>query len=183
MFQMFQTEYESADSPLCNPWVKAVKNILDNIGYSYLWFNTNPNINYFPMLQKRISDQFQQDWHSSIISTTKLDYYVRFKKEFKYEENLDFEENGQYRKILTCVRLSSNSLAIETGRYIGTPRENRICQNCSKNKVESEYHFLMICYKYTLIRDTYLPKFAWPDLRKFTILMSSKKKKKHFRNL
>lgn len=151
MFQMFQTEYESADSPLCNPWVKAVKNILDNIGYSYLWFNTNPNINYFPMLQKRISDQFQQDWHSSIISTTKLDYYVRFKKEFKYEENLDFEENGQYRKILTCVRLSSNSLVIETGRYIGTPRENRICQNCSKNKVESEYHFLMICYKYTLI--------------------------------
>lgn len=40
----------------------------------------NPNINYFPMLQKRIRDQFQQDWHSSIISTTKLDYYVRFKK-------------------------------------------------------------------------------------------------------
>jgi hypothetical protein len=183
MFKMFRTQYESVDSPLCNPWVKKVKTILDDIGYSYLWFNANPNINYFPMLQKRIRDQFQQDWHSSITSTSKLDYYVRFKKEFKYEEYLDFVENDQYRKILTCFRLSSHSLAIETGRYIGTPRENRICQNCCKNNVESEYHFLMICDKYKLIRDTYLPKFAWPDLRKFTNLMSSKKEENHFRNL
>lgn len=73
---------------------------------------------------------------------------------------LDFVENDQYRKILTCFRLSSHSLAIETGRYIGTPRENRICQNCSKNNVVRIPFVLMICDKYKLVRDTYLQKFA-----------------------
>jgi hypothetical protein len=40
--------------------------------------------------------------------------------------------------------------------------------------VESEYHFLLICTKYTSLRSEFLPKISWPDLRKFENVMSSK---------
>ena len=44
------------------------------------------------------------------------------------------------------------------------------------NLIEDEYHFLLVCPHYTNIRRKYLPRYycRWPNLHKFSTLMSSK---------
>ena len=46
------------------------------------------------------------------------------------------------------------------------------------NQVETEYHFIMCCPRYTEIRHKYLGKIAWPSVNKFYNLMSTKNKRK-----
>lgn len=39
----------------------------------------------------------------------------------------------------------SGSLELQLGRYSGIDRDNRLCQFCNVNGVESEYHLLLEC--------------------------------------
>ena len=65
------------------------------------------------------------------------------------------------RKQLAKLRLSSHTLAIETGRWHtpqSIPKENRVCKICNDgNSVEDEYHFVMICPVYEDLRRQYIP--------------------------
>ena len=65
------------------------------------------------------------------------------------------------RSTLTKSRLSEHSLAIETGRYKQSwlPKEERFCQLCKRDKVETELHFLTECRELQPIRTQYFPKF------------------------
>ena len=139
-------------------WVKHIKTLLDNLGFSYMWENFDSTINYFPLIKQRIRDQFVQNWRETIHTMPKLDYFCKFKTEFKFEDYLNDLSNNEIRKNLTRLRLSSHNLAIESGRYEGIERQNRICEHCNYNTVESEYHFLLICPKYYDLRMQYLPK-------------------------
>ena len=158
-------------------WAPKVKTILDDLGFGNLWNNIDINYNYFPMIRNRLRDQFKQNWHAEVTNSPKLQYYVKYKTEFKYEPYLDIVDNDYLRKLFTCFRLSSHSLYIETGRYTGIVRENRICRNCNLNLIESEYHFLMTCCKYRSIRMNFLTNISWPSIHKFCYLMQSNNKK------
>ena len=43
------------------------------------------------------------------------------------------------------VYISAHKLYIETGRYLGILRHDRICTQCSINEVEDEQHYLFTC--------------------------------------
>ena len=79
------------------------------------------------------------------------------------------------RIYLTKLRLSAHDLAIEIGRYIKVPREQRVCFHCNINVVETEYHFLLVCPKYKELRQHYFKRCFchWPNLNKFESIMSS----------
>jgi hypothetical protein len=159
-----------------NNWAGAMKNYIDRLGFSHLLENFDPNFNYFPTLKQRIRDQFLQKWSETINSMQKLVYYKQFKTSFVFEDYLSFIKNISLRKQLSCMRLSSHSLEIEVGRYSNINRENRICRMCNQNTVETEYHFLLCCTKYSDIRKKYFGATAWPTLEKYKHLMSSKNK-------
>ena len=106
-----------------------------------------------------------------------MDYYKRFKTTFCYEEYIDKIENDLLRKQLSCLRLTSHCLEIEFGRFNGINRENRLCKFCTQNVVESEYHFILCCPRYSEIRTKYLGHISWPNLNKFNNYMSTKSKK------
>ena len=57
------------------------------------------------------------------------------------------------RIIITRWRLSCFDLAVETGRYHGTAREDRLCLFC--NTIEDEHHALFDCSAYESIREQY----------------------------
>ena len=96
---------------------------------------------------------------------------------FKFEDYLNDISNNEIRKNLTRLRLGSHNLAIESGRYLGVERQNRICEHCTYNTVESEYHFLLICPKYYDLRLKYLPRVSWPTLRKYINIMTTQNSK------
>ena len=59
---------------------------------------------------------------------------------------------------LTKFRLSSHSLAVETGRYRDVPCSNRFCFSC-KDDIEDEFHFILKCPLYETLRKTYIKPF------------------------
>ena len=81
---------------------------------------------------------FSKIWNDVDGKTTKLDFYRAYKDTYKFENYLDEIKNFKYRRSLTRLRLSNHSLRIETGRYVGEERHERVCQFCDKNVVENE---------------------------------------------
>ena len=42
--------------------------------------------NYFPLIKQRVREQFIQNWSEIIHAMPKLDYFYKFKREFKFED-------------------------------------------------------------------------------------------------
>ena len=61
--------------------------------------------------------------------------------------------NDDLRGIITRWRLSNHNLKIETGRYKGIPRNERICDSCET--LEDEQHAVFVCVRYNEIRQRY----------------------------
>ena len=76
------------------------------------------------------------------------------KNEFLYEEYLDIVHNKNLRRYLTKVRLSSQNLKMETGRYGRNriERNQRYSDFCNTRDIEDEYHFVCVCPAYSDLR-------------------------------
>ena len=61
--------------------------------------------------------------------------------------------DDRFRAAITRWRLSNHKLQIETGRYNGTPRENRKCYTC--NADENEEHAVFVCPIFGYIRTNF----------------------------
>ena len=155
-------------------WGNLIKQKLDSLGFSNLWENQNLNLNMFPSIQRRVRDIYIQEWHTAINNSPKLKSYVMFKENFEFEPYLDYIHNNNLRMHLTRFRISSHSLAIESGRFNNIDRNNRLCIFCNQNSVESEYHFLLVCQKYNNIRSKFIKHHPWPTMNRFKNLLSSK---------
>ena len=60
------------------------------------------------------------------------------------------------RSALAKLRTGTLPLALETGRYVGRPVEERVCRTCDLGAVERETHFLFDCPGHDAIREQYL---------------------------
>ena len=80
----------------------------------------------------------------------------------------------KYVKYLTMFRLSSHSLAIETGRYQGVLNVNRVCKFC-KDDIEDEFHFILKCPTYANFRSKYIKSYyrTRPSVFKLVQLLST----------
>ena len=67
--------------------------------------------------------------------------------------------NRKYRWALSRLRLSSYSLAIETGRHNNIQREDRKCIFCNLDGVEDAYHFIIKRPLYNNIRREFIPNY------------------------
>ena len=81
------------------------------------------------------------------------------------------------KKLRICMsrlRLSSHRLKIETGRYAQNriERNLRYCTLCNSNNIEYEFHSVIICTCYNLIKPYYYNR---PSMAKFIEHMQSKK--------
>ena len=117
-------------------------------------------------------------WYAGINNSNRLIIYVGYKHEFACEKYLDFITEKKYKVALTRFRLSSHELQIERARYENIPRDERLCKCCKMSKTESEYHFLLVCPLYAVLRRRFFkPYFChWPNLNKFDKLMMSSSK-------
>ena len=57
-------------------------------------------------------------------------------------------------KIFICkVEIWYSSSGHEVGRFKNIPEENRVCEMCVLDEIESESHFLLYCTKYDDLRE------------------------------
>jgi hypothetical protein len=161
-----------------NDWTIEVKNMLNEIGFGYVWTSNNINTTIINQIVQRIHDTYVQLWFAQISSYSKLDTYSLFKTSFAYEKYLDAVSNKSHRECLTRLRCSSHKLFVEEGRYRNIDRNERICKLCNMNVVENEFHFLLVCPFYRELRITCLPKYynTWPTIQKFKNIVETKQK-------
>ena len=78
------------------------------------------------------------------------------------------------------MRVSSHNLSIETLRRGRNriPRNERICYFCGTD-IEDEFHFIIVCKKYTDLRERYIPKkyYGKPSMYKLIELLKSNNRK------
>ena len=120
--------------------------------------------------------RFKTWWKSQAVvtGTNKLDYYYKYKKDFKFEHYLDNIPKGT-RLQLTRLRLSCHPFPIETLRYTKKKikRENRICPICQMNELGDEEHYLRRCSNSLIdqTRTNFMTdmKKSFPQMKNFTI--------------
>ena len=92
----------------------------------------------------------------------KLRTYALYKNKWGYEKYLDFIDNRDKRVLYTKFRIGIAPLRIETGRHEHNPAKPgtpgiqanvRFCLCCRTERVEDEFHFLMVCPIYTQLRN------------------------------
>ena len=115
----------------------------------------SPSLSSYAQSCKRVlKEHFLKSWDSDKLSHCegKLSTYTTFKTNFGFENYLKILPYFEDRRRLTKFRLSAHKLLIETGRYKGIPRNERLCERCLLGEVEDECHFLFKCQKFDFQR-------------------------------
>ena len=90
-------------------------------------------------------DQTKQELNSLLDTSPKCILHKYFASnidlQFYFQKNI----SAMLRKCITRIRLSSDNLFIETGRYTGIVRNERKCILCNLNVLEDEFHFVLQC--------------------------------------
>ena len=75
--------------------------------------------------------------------------------------------------VLHC--LINHTFPINWERYLGTERDDRICELCRFHRLGDEYHYVLECTYFDDLREKSLPRdlFAAPSTVKFQTVMSS----------
>ena len=140
-----------------SPWLKYVENTLNVNGLGFYWLTQAVNnIDSFMYIVKtRLTDKFQQEWHSDINTLRKCCSYRLFKTDFALEPYL-LTLSYNNRITLCKFRVSDHKLAIELGRHLNIPKAERYCNLCQQGKIGNEYHFLLECNALVIIRRKYM---------------------------
>jgi hypothetical protein len=104
----------------------------------------------------------------------KLRTYKLFKTDFHLEPYLNINLSKSLYQSIARFRLSSHNLHIELGRHKRpyVIAEQRLCKRCDKNIVEDEFHCLMVCENWSIIRSE-LFKIASKHIDNFYVLHSN----------
>ena len=100
--------------------------------------------------KKEIRTCYETWWKNQAVTTgeSKLDFFYKHKRSFKYESYLD-NIPKYIRTYITRLRMSCHSLPVEILRYRskGTKimRDQRKCTICNTNETGNEEHYLLTC--------------------------------------
>ena len=90
------------------------KSIFDETGLSNIWDSQkyiNPDF-LKVTIKQRLQDQYIQKWFSDINTSSRGEYYSKFKTEFKLE-NFLFRLNAVHRKYICKLRTSNKTIPVE----------------------------------------------------------------------
>ena len=137
-------------------WLKFVKNILDNNGFSFVWIfqKVNSNTGFKHTLLQRLNDQFRQNWSSDINTSSACSNYRIFKTVHKLENYL-IELPPSLMHHYCKFRTGNTRLPIVQGRYNNIEREDRICTLCNSG-IGDEFHYIFICNHFDHERNSLL---------------------------
>ena len=82
------------------------------------------------MIKAKFSEYWEAERHKYLDNGGKLDFYLKFKDSFDREKYLSIIKLPKIRNPVARFRMSSHKLPVETGRYKGLIREDRIRPNC-----------------------------------------------------
>ena len=157
-----------------------VRKLLFSYGYGFIWLSQDiGDINSFiKEFRIRVKDIMQQDWHNSLISSSKANLYSQYKSLLNVESYISLNFPFHLRQAFAKFRCSDHKLNIEVGRHYNILREERICSFCLENSsisvIEDEFHVFFHCKKYDYYRTIYLGHNYICNTERFILFMASK---------
>ena len=133
-----------------HPWSREVAVILSDSDFHMFYMN-NLQCNLISVKEKLFFN-YTDLWKEEIWKKPKLRNYVLFKNDFVTEPYVYLNLKRRQRSLCAQLRFGILPLAIEVGRFRGTPEELRLCEFCDLNVVEDEVHFLLYCPLYEDLR-------------------------------
>ena len=97
-----------------------------------------------------LTDQFKQNWQSTVQSSPNALNYCMYKDELKLEDY--FNVLKKKMPLLCC----NHHLEIESGRWVNIPRKEGICNHCNKQEIGDEFHYILKCTSLQQERVKYL---------------------------
>ena len=142
-------------------WVRDVKNLLFVCNLQDIWnYQAVNNVNDFvDTFTERFKRFLFSEWYSDVCTLEKLNWYRRFKFTLDPARYVFSVRTTVHMQMLARLRCSSHYLRVETDRKHGIERYMRLCQLCDSKEVEDEYHFLLVCSFFNVVRTKYLPRF------------------------
>ena len=138
-------EYLGDDS--LKNWMTQVKDLLYVTGFGHDWFaqgvaNEQEFLRHFKL---RMKDIYLQDWNMKLSEKSKARAYSLFVSNLKVQKYLCEVKVAKHRIALTRLRMISDNLCIETGRWENPPSAlaDRKCTFC--NELEDEYQLVLEC--------------------------------------
>ena len=107
------------------------------------------------LCKSSLMDTFKHKLATQSSNKPKLRSYVQFKQHVFTENYINLNLNREQRLILAQVHCGTLPLKIETGRFVGTPKENCLCDICNNGQVEDEFHFILHCEFYSNERNEF----------------------------
>ena len=102
------------------------------------------------VFQKQATDCYiRNQFYNYIDNEDNRSFFTELKQTYERERYLNLK-NFEIRNALFKLRLSSNKLAVVTGKWYKIKKENRQCNFCNLNAIEDEFHFLIISKKQKL---------------------------------
>lgn len=175
-YQIYTILYNLHKSNQCKSiFIENIESILNSCGFSGIW-QTQDVINpkwLSLAIKQKLSDQYNQNWHSLVESSSSGKIYRLFKEKFEQSKYLKILPNS-YCKTFIRFRTRNTKIPVEVGRWNGTPFDERICTFCSKD-VGDEYHYILSCTHFKETRPNFIkPSYlARPNTQKFKNLMNS----------
>lgn len=148
-------------------WASDMYDILVRTGYEDHYYDKEKvDISFV----KDITFQQVKDrWALDMWCKPKLCTYCEIKHVYGPENYVLYNLSRKKRSLCAQIRAGILGLHIETGRYVGTDEEDRICSLCDLNEIENEMHFVFYCPFYNFIRQRLFNKvdpkneFVWLD--------------------
>ena len=124
-------------------WLNSVKATLNECGNQNLWSDENvASCEWVKLsLGLKLSDIFKQKWLDEVFEKRLCTNYRIFKHEHKMEKYLTLLDRG-HRINLTKFRCGNHKLPVNSGRFQGRPRCERICNLCTSNVTGDEFHYV-----------------------------------------
>jgi hypothetical protein len=161
--------YDEVETRNVQNWAYHVKYILTSIGYSEIWYKQELSVSFLPFIKQRIVDNAFQFISTNLSNSSKAMLYKNIIDIYTLQYYLKKAIPPLYKKYLSKFRLSSHTLAIETGRYHNVNINDRTCKACSSD-TEDEFHFVLKCPVYLEIRKMYIKKYYWSNPSVFKLI-------------
>ena len=122
---------------------------------------------------EKLMDVYIKKWKGLLPRKPKLRTYITFKNHFFTENYVKINLDRNQRSVLSQLRCGILPLHLETGRFCNTKLEDRKCQICCTEAVETECHFLFDCSFYQTERNAFYESLL--DYPNFLLLSEDKK--------
>jgi hypothetical protein len=156
LYRAFRSTYNTG---LHKPkWLIHTHQLLNKLGLGFMWDEVHIDTTLFKCIVKqRMLDISNQNWKSTVYDSPMCSNYKLMKDDLKLEPYL-YTLNQQDAIKLCKFRSGNHRLPVNTGRYHGLARQERICNLCPIQETGDEVHYLIRCTHFNRARDMYLDK-------------------------